>query len=751
MATAGRILIIPRGGYSSTTQYEPLDLVLYNGDSWLCKQSTKGIEPSDINSSYWYRFTENPEDLSSALGKDIVLKNSCEGALKINRTLGKSEQRKTSGKNKWDNNATALGPFGNTRTETGFKFVRGSGSGGSYYFYKCPIRNGETITFSAKFDNYIMDMYIYETAVYGTQLAAGKATGKITYTAAADYPDAVFAITISSAQGDCTVSDIQIEAGSEVTEYEIYTGSIASPNPQYPQEIVSTGQMLTTGAQLIPFVDKESNYYTIKDSVITVHCTPNEDILLNVMGTYSSTNVLFTLPVGTYTLSPTIYIISYNGTNRVTKSGTFTLTTDLPVTGVFVKNQEYTNTFKAGVTYNFTVYPMLNVGSEAKPWEPYTVGVPAAVDVPIETEVLSGNLAFMNLKGHIVGDGSGKFNVDNDSESFVFECKKGCTYIWNTNEQTDRTYFAIYDKIPTNSYYPISGTVDSNAKSNTPFVANADGYGVIYVKSSLNDNIKNSFIVNMGEVALPYQPYTKQTLTINKEGGFAGIPVTDVTIANYTDADGQMWVCDTREWERGVDVQRYRYVDVSISSMTKTELTNTVKYGKAFAYNAIAGSSRCLCTHSNINKYNTADYEHYYVDKQFAIFIAKDNVDSFEASEKVGILYPLETPIETPIPEAELSAWRALHSNEPTTTIFSDADVEVEYATSKVGAVVMDADMRSRGNEQKIAEVMSDIEALGTKQTELETGLTAINNSMQNVLTKNDFTVSGDTLILNWL
>lgn len=63
MATAGRILIMPRGAYSSTTVYAPLDLVLHNGESWLCKKDSRGVEPSD-NNEYWYRFT----DVAAVLG-----------------------------------------------------------------------------------------------------------------------------------------------------------------------------------------------------------------------------------------------------------------------------------------------------------------------------------------------------------------------------------------------------------------------------------------------------------------------------------------------------------------------------------------------------------------------------------------------------------------------------------------------------------------------------------------------------------
>ena len=53
--TAGRILIMPRGDYDVSTTYEMLDLVNYNKATWICKREAVGIEPSDINSAYWFR------------------------------------------------------------------------------------------------------------------------------------------------------------------------------------------------------------------------------------------------------------------------------------------------------------------------------------------------------------------------------------------------------------------------------------------------------------------------------------------------------------------------------------------------------------------------------------------------------------------------------------------------------------------------------------------------------------------------
>lgn len=56
MATAGRILIIPKGEWSASGTYEMLDLVNYNGTSWLSKKHSQGIAPSEETGEYWFNF-----------------------------------------------------------------------------------------------------------------------------------------------------------------------------------------------------------------------------------------------------------------------------------------------------------------------------------------------------------------------------------------------------------------------------------------------------------------------------------------------------------------------------------------------------------------------------------------------------------------------------------------------------------------------------------------------------------------------
>lgn len=62
-----------------------------------------------------------------------------------------------------------------------------------------------------------------------------------------------------------------------------------------------------------------------------------------------------------------------------------------------------------------------------------------------------------------------------------------------------------------------------------------------------------------------YSPYREQLLTLPTPTGLPGIPVTSG--GNYTDSQGQQWVCDEVDLERGVKVQR---IDKAAFDSTKT-------------------------------------------------------------------------------------------------------------------------------------------------------------------------------------
>ena len=55
MATAGRILIMPKGAYDASATYEMLDMVSHDGATWLAKKTSVEIAPSNANSEYWFK------------------------------------------------------------------------------------------------------------------------------------------------------------------------------------------------------------------------------------------------------------------------------------------------------------------------------------------------------------------------------------------------------------------------------------------------------------------------------------------------------------------------------------------------------------------------------------------------------------------------------------------------------------------------------------------------------------------------
>ena len=74
MTSAGRILIMPKGNYDSSVTYEMLDLVFYNGASYIAKKTVVGIEPSAEQSEYWQLLCAST-DLGDILTRLSALEN----------------------------------------------------------------------------------------------------------------------------------------------------------------------------------------------------------------------------------------------------------------------------------------------------------------------------------------------------------------------------------------------------------------------------------------------------------------------------------------------------------------------------------------------------------------------------------------------------------------------------------------------------------------------------------------------------
>lgn len=65
-ASAGRVLLIHKGDYSSETTYNPMDEVLYEGSTYVCKQTSTGNLPT--NTTYWQLMAQKGADGSAGQG-----------------------------------------------------------------------------------------------------------------------------------------------------------------------------------------------------------------------------------------------------------------------------------------------------------------------------------------------------------------------------------------------------------------------------------------------------------------------------------------------------------------------------------------------------------------------------------------------------------------------------------------------------------------------------------------------------------
>lgn len=63
MASAGKVLIIPKGNWDETAAYEMLDLVYYGGTSWIAKKSSTGIAPG--HEEYWQKMFDYNEYMAN--------------------------------------------------------------------------------------------------------------------------------------------------------------------------------------------------------------------------------------------------------------------------------------------------------------------------------------------------------------------------------------------------------------------------------------------------------------------------------------------------------------------------------------------------------------------------------------------------------------------------------------------------------------------------------------------------------------
>lgn len=334
---------------------------------------------------------------------------------------------------------------------------------------------------------------------------------------------------------------------------------------------------------------------------------------------------------------------------------------------------------------------MLNSGSTALPFEPYTGGAPSpSPSYPQEIEsagqsgeigvtVYGGNLLLCEEEEAVTLLKEYKFKNPLPVGEYRVSIKSA------NREPVDDLFLYAMNYADGNSFY---GKVSFKTKNTIMRPTNAAVSFAIYSDTNYPESdgkttIFTGLMLNAGSSVVPYEPYKPaQTLIIPTPGALPGIPVSSG--GNYTDEKGQQWVADEIDLARGERVQwvyhrhyasdellyrdnmnfniyTYKSEDVNIIDDTKHILVNVGRYNPAFAqnnnYRGVTGGLR-------------------------------GRVDDIKSENDIKNVFPngidvwfiRKTPIRTPLPPETIAAYKKLHTYSPTTTVINDgAGMSVGY------------------------------------------------------------------------
>lgn len=188
-----------------------------------------------------------------------------------------------------------------------------------------------------------------------------------------------------------------------------------------------------------------------------------------------------------------------------------------------------------------------------------------------------------------------------------------------------------------------------------------------------------------------------QTFTLSTPGGLPGIPVTSG--GNYTDENGQQWVCDEIDLARGKYVQRNCRLVLDGSEVWGARYNENAqrfffRYLVELPYKRQSGGILCTAFlnvewgYDNPDANNSISFASDNVTLQVSTTLFDGNVEEFKdwlTTNPMTVVYTIATPIETPLSPSELSAYAALRTYSPTTVVSNDAEawMKLTYKTCK--------------------------------------------------------------------
>lgn len=650
-------------------------------------------------------------------GKEILVNDASDDYIRNLKLFGKTEQVTTTGKNILNNSATAKSANGVTFTVNDDKSITINGTATASTYLNLDMdstidyQNTDLIgSLGGGNNNVYMVIGYFDKDGNIVDSICTIGMNEKTFTLPTNAVKARYYMYINVA----TFNNVKVYpmirlASITDNTYEPYTGNAPSPSPQYPQPLESKGMwgnLLTdlNGSRVGGTVNGVT--FTVnKDKSISVKGTatalvewqfeidktklePNKDYILTGSPSGASDNKFFHCLIET---------TSYGVTKEYGNGITFNYPT-IP------KAIYYRINVSSGQTIDVTFYPMIS--KESISYRPYSR------QMEIESAVYGGNLLKSTLE---------------TSTEYGIICTKNNNGSYTLNgTATGNVTFVLDDyKKYYGSNYKLVGCPSGGSEYGYSLILNSKGSNPNIIDTGnglLTNNAKDGEVYRIGiriynGVTLnnlvfkpmltkdlnarynDYVPYTKQSLISLVGDGLKGIPVTDASLATYTDENGQMWYADYVDCERGVLVQRvgkYTHDGSSDEGWYRTTTKDGYMFiGTIYPYSIKASENAQRVPVYNdqfisstvSSLWNNTQGCAIGTNGEIVIYdesCARMDLDTFKArlsQNPTTLYYPLATPIETPLSASEIASYKALQSNYKVTSVMNDcgAFMEVQY------------------------------------------------------------------------
>lgn len=338
-------------------------------------------------------------------------------------------------------------------------------------------------------------------------------------------------------------------------------------------------------------------------------------------------------------------------------------------------SNEYCSLFLEGLTvgksYNFTIYPMLELGTEATAYEPYTGGQPSpSPDYPQEiksvvnpiVKVCGKNLfdskKFPIILNRAIDTNTGKIYESLSGNYCAIEKYMHFPYSGKKVSFNASMTLVAYDKD-----YKFINTVNRN-NGQVPI-------GTMYVRFDIKTAEKDKAQIELSENATTYEPYKEQTIQL---------PVTlnaiQVSSGGNVTINGQQYIADYVDVERGKLVRMCKYkkllsADIEDITSKKVMYINTDEIWDAEG-NYTSRRIDMLCS-AAIAVFVTVPDSGWNGKGKIIIenvqFTHIDEAKNYFNNNDVYACYPIPMPEEIPITLEEASAFKQLMTYYPVTNI----------------------------------------------------------------------------------